>query len=174
MERRKYTGKPNKKYIKSSDSKIIRIDDINIKGYVAFLKIFEVNVPFYVKLNDKKICLYDNGYSELNYLPDNQNWQMYALYDNNGKIIDWYFDITKENAIDEEGNPYCDDLYLDIVLMPDGQVIILDEDELFDSYNNEIINQNEYILAYKIKNELINNGIPGFKSEVQQRPRKEF
>jgi predicted RNA-binding protein associated with RNAse of E/G family len=159
MERRKYLGKPHEDYIKSSCSKIIKIDDESIKGYFSYLKIIEVNRPFIVGLKDNEICLYDKGYSEINYLPDNENWQLYGIYDNHGKIIEWYFDVTKKNTVDNEGNPYCDDLFLDIVLLPNGQIIILDEDELQNAYDEGIITYNEYNLAYKVKNKLINDGI---------------
>ncbi|MDR0313563.1 MAG: DUF402 domain-containing protein [Treponema sp.] len=159
MERRKYLGKALEGYIKSSSSKIIKVNDEGIKGYFSYLKIIEVNRPFIVGLKGNEICLYDNGYTEINYLPDNENWQLYGIYDNNGKIIEWYFDITKKNAVDNEGNPYCVDLFLDIVLLPDGQIVILDEDELQNAYNEGIITCNEYNFAYKVKNKLINDGI---------------
>ena len=159
MSRRKYVGKPHPKFIKKSKSKIIRIDDIGLKGYVSLIEILEINQPLLIKLAEKEFFLYGNGYSELNFLPDNKNWQMYAIYDNNSHIVEWYFDITKINSVDEHGNPFCEDLYLDIVLMPDGQIIILDEDELQESYNNAIISKKELDLAYKTKNQLIDEGI---------------
>jgi predicted RNA-binding protein associated with RNAse of E/G family len=159
MSRRKYVGKPHPKFIKNSKSKIIRIDDVEWNGYVSLIEIIEINEPLLIKLTEKEFYLYGKGYCELNFLPDNKNWQMYAIYDNNSNIIEWYFDITKLNSVDECGNPYCEDLYLDIVLMADGKVIILDEDELQESYNNGIISKNELDLAYNTKNQLIDDGI---------------
>jgi predicted RNA-binding protein associated with RNAse of E/G family len=159
LGRIKYLGEPYKKYIKKSSSRITRIGDLNYNGYIGYMKIYEVNYPFIVELDGKKICLYNDGYNELCYLPDNENWMVWAIYDNNGKIIEWYFDITKENSIDKDGKPYCDDLYLDIVLMPDGKIIVLDEDELKDAYNSKTINEEEYKLAYRIKDKLIEEKI---------------
>jgi predicted RNA-binding protein associated with RNAse of E/G family len=162
MERKKYIGRPAK-YIKSSDLKIMRIDEGNIIGFVAYLFMKEVHQPRIVGEAGKEICIADNGYSELCYLPDNENWMLWAIYDNNGKIIEWYFDITKKNTVDDEGNPYCDDLYLDIALMPDGQIIILDEDELNNAYKKNLINKNEYDMAHRTKNRLINEKIVDVK-----------
>ena len=159
MGRRKYLGKPYEKYIKTFDSKISRINDSNINGYISYLNIIKVKTPFFVNLMDRNICLYNDGYYELTFLPDNENWQVYGLYDNFGNIIEWYFDITRKNSLDENDKPYCDDLYLDIVLMPDGQIIILDEDELLDAYKNGKITKDEYELAYNVKNKLIKDGI---------------
>ena len=159
MVRRKYLGKPIEKYIKSSISKIIRIDDAEHSGYISFIKIFEVYQPLIVESNGNRIYLYNNGYSELNYLPDNQNWKMLALYDDNNEIIEWYFDITLKNSVDENGAPYCVDLYLDVILMPNGDVIIVDEDELKDAYINGKITKKDMDLAYTTKDKIISNKI---------------
>jgi predicted RNA-binding protein associated with RNAse of E/G family len=156
-ERRKYLGHPYKDYIKTSSSRIARVDQGALKGYASYLAIKEVNRPLIIApdAGGAEICLYNNGYSEICFLPDNDNWMLWALYDNNGKIIEWYFDITRKNRVDEKGNPYCDDLYLDIVLMPDGKTIILDEDELQNALDNGNITKDEYDMAYRVKDELL-------------------
>ena len=159
MERRRYFNQPYKDFFKTYSSKIIRIDEDTLKGYAGYIIIHEVNRPFIVGEKDNEICLADNGYSEINFLPDKENWKLCAMYDNNGNIIEWYFDITRKNSIDEEGNPYCDDLYLDIVLMPDGKTIIYDEDELQEALSNGSVSQSEYNMAYQVKNELIEKNI---------------
>ena len=45
MERRKYLGHYDNACIKSIDSRIIRIDETDIVGYVALVRIQEVNYP---------------------------------------------------------------------------------------------------------------------------------
>jgi len=159
MEKRRYIYEPYKDYYKTYKQKKIYIDEKNIKGHVSFIKIFEVHKPLIVGELGKEICLIDNGYSEIKYLPDNKFWRLCAMYDNQDRIIEWYFDINKINSIDIEGRPYCDDLYLDIVLMPDGKITILDEDELKQAYDEGIITKYDYNFAYKIKEELINENI---------------
>ncbi|MDR2590362.1 MAG: DUF402 domain-containing protein [Oscillospiraceae bacterium] len=162
MERRKYIGRPAD-YIKKSSKKIMRIENDNLKGYAAFLFIEEVYNPRFVGEKGREICIADKGYSELCYLPDNENWMVWAIYDNNGKIIEWYFDISKTNSVDKDGNPYCDDLYLDIALMANDEILILDEDELLDAYNNGKITKDDYDLAYNIKEKLITEKIVDIK-----------
>ena len=159
MGKRKYLGKVNEHYIKNSKSEIIRVDEQDIKGYASFIKIKEVHRPCMVG----NICIYDNGYKELCFLPDDEHWTLWALYDDKGDIIEWYFDITRKNAVDEYGNPYCDDLYLDAALMPDGQIIILDEDELKDALDNDKITQNEFDMAYDALDKLKENNILNVK-----------
>ena len=155
MEKRKYLGNMNRNYIKTFKSKVIRINDDDIKGYVSFSKIEEVYRPFMAG----ETCLYDTDYSEIGFLPDNENWMLWAMYDNNDDIIEWYFDVTKKNTLDEEGKPYCDDLYLDIALMPNGEILILDEDEIKDALNKRMITQDEYDMAYSVMDKLIRNKI---------------
>ncbi|MCL6459025.1 MAG: DUF402 domain-containing protein, partial [Gorillibacterium sp.] len=47
------------------------------------------------------------------------------------------------------GMPYCDDLYLDVVLLPDGQLFLLDEDELEEALSKRIIRQSDFELAHR-------------------------
>ena len=159
MGRYKYIGGANEKFIKTFKSEILRIDEADIKGYAALIEIEEVNRRLIVGEYGREVCIYDDGHSELNFLPDGENWALSALYDENGEIIEWYIDITRSNGVSEDGVPYCDDLYLDAVLTPDGQVIILDEDELADARDAGDITQAEFDMAYRVLDKLIENNI---------------
>ena len=155
MGKRKYLGSVNKDYIKKYKSKIIRVEENDTNGYASLVLIEEVHRPFMAG----EICLYNAGYSEIGFLPDNENWMLWALYNDKGEIIEWYFDVTKINATDEKGNPYCDDLYLDAALTPDGKITILDEDELKEALDNGEINQSEFEMAYHVIKKLTINGM---------------
>lgn len=158
-EKRKYLGKTYKDYAKIFTSRIMKIDEDNIKGYAGLIKFAEVNRPLIVREKGEEVCIINNGYSELAFLPDNENWMVWAIYDEQGGIVEWYFDITRKNSVDENGIPYCDDMYLDAVLMPDGRVLILDEDELRGARDNGNITQDEFEMAYRVLNKLIDNKI---------------
>jgi len=110
-----------------------------------------------------KICIADDGYVELCYLPDGENWQMYALYDGDGRIVEWYYDITRENGVDEDGSPYAEDLYLDAALSPDGKITILDSDELQTALDVGHISQDGFDLARCAMDRLIKDKIIGLK-----------
>lgn len=159
MERRKYLGRYDKDFIKTIVSRTVRTDNIGIPGYAALVQIKEINRPYMVGENGSKICIADNGYSELGFLPDNENWQLTAIYDRNNDIIEWYFDITRKNAVDENGRPYCDDLYLDAALMPDGRILIFDDDELINALNSGSVNQKDYDMAHGVLKKLIDKKI---------------
>jgi predicted RNA-binding protein associated with RNAse of E/G family len=47
-----------------------------------------------------------------------------------GRLAQFYFDITDGSFIDENGEPSFYDLMLDVVALPDGGIYVLDRDEL--------------------------------------------
>ena len=152
MERRKYLGRAwGGGYFKSFTSKVIRVDQAGCIGYASFISIDEVTRPYIVGENT---CIADNGYSALTFLPDGENWCVEAIYDNHHNVVEWYIDITRLNAVDDEGNPFMDDLYLDAALLPDGQILVFDEDEIRDALDNDMITQVEYDLAFTVLEQL--------------------
>ena len=80
--------------------------------------------------------------------PDNSNYALTIMFDDNENLIEWYFDIAKKVGI-ENGVPYEDDLYLDMVITPQGSKLILDEDELQEALNRGEITKEDATLAYK-------------------------
>ena len=81
------------------------------------------------------------------------------MFDANGNIVQWYIDVCLENGIDGD-IPWMDDLFLDIVLLPSGEVIQKDKDELDQALLSGIINKSIYNLACdeaKSITELIND-----------------
>ena len=53
------------------------------------------------------------------------------------------------------GIPYIDDLYLDLVIRANGNQRVLDEDELLEALNRKEISEDEYNLANKTKESLL-------------------
>ncbi|MEI2666228.1 hypothetical protein [Rossellomorea sp. LJF3] len=48
-----------------------------------------------------------------------------------------------------------DDLFLDIVVLPSGEIFLLDEDELEQAYKNRMISENMYDLAWNESKEMM-------------------
>lgn len=147
--KRRYANKVKGEYIQK------RIDEEFFKGYVAFVKIKDVQNPLIVNDGEKDVCIKDNDYEWFEVYPDNEHYVITIMFDDKNNLIEWYFDISKEVGI-EDGIPYEDDLYLDMVLAPDGRVFILDEDELQDALNKKEILQSDVDLAYNTLNVLKN------------------
>ena len=68
------------------------------------------------------------------------------MFDANGEIVQWYIDICYKISI-ENNIPWMDDLFLDIVLLPSGEVIEKDADELDMAYSKGMIDKSLYDLA---------------------------
>lgn len=143
------------RYIKDivkSEFKTKYIEDSTFKGYITLVNIKEVAKSW--RVDTEKRCILDKGYNWFAMYPVDKNFSITAMYDENYEIKEWYFDICKQNGI-EDGIPFEDDLYLDVVIVPDGRINILDEDELLDAEKNGLITAQDVELAYKTKGEII-------------------
>lgn len=99
-------------------------------------------------------CILDSGYKWLEFYNYNSKIKLTAIYDENNQIVEWYFDIAR--SIGKENDvPYEDDLYLDVVVTPTGEIILLDEDELQAAYDRLEVNKEEYDMAYNEANQLM-------------------
>lgn len=157
--KKKYIDGSNWKWVDKYTSKVMHIDDI-FSGFISFVMIQKVHEKLFVDYDTSEICLFDDGYKCLIFLPDNQNWCVSAVYDDLDRLVEWYFDMTKENSIDEQGNPFFMDLYLDIAVSPDFKIRILDEDELKEALSSGDITKYDFDMAYMTCDALIKNVIP--------------
>jgi uncharacterized protein len=135
------------------------IDTNEFKGYITLLNTIKVMKPLRVNYVGKSVCIVDDGYMWLQQFPLEKNHSVTTMFDANGDIVQWYIDICYQNSI-VNNVPYMDDLYLDIVLLPTGEVIVKDADELEEAFSRGLINQSLYDLAWDELNHLkalINN-----------------
>lgn len=91
----------------------------------------------------------DTGYIWVQHFPTQAHHSLTTMINQKEEVVQFYFDIAKSIGKTENGTPYLDDLYLDVVFIPNGQPFLLDEDELEDALDSKIITQNEYDLATK-------------------------
>ena len=131
--------------------KNFKIDDEDFAGNISTLEIKKIRNKWQV---DER-CILNTDYIWLEIYPDGKNYCITAMCDEIGTIKEWYFDICKKTGV-EDGVPYEDDLFLDVVIVPDGRIHILDEDELLEAFNNGEINKEELDLAYKTKDLILN------------------
>ena len=125
-----------------------RIDSKYLTGYACFIKIKNVTKPLVIGNGVEEICIKNENYEWIEVYPDNSNYALTIMFDDNENLIEWYFDIAKKVGI-ENGVPYEDDLYLDMVITPQGSKLILDEDELQEALNRGEITKEDATLAYK-------------------------
>lgn len=127
------------------------IKDCSFNGDICYYNFKNANIKMFTP---KGKVIIDNNYRLLGFYDYSSKVKLSAFYDKNSNIIEWYFDIAKELG-KENGVPYEDDLYLDIVVRPDGKIILLDENEIEDALKRFVITKTEYEMAYEEANKLI-------------------
>lgn len=153
--KKKYLDRSHWKRVIEKSVQSSYISNSKFKGYVSLVNIYKVTKPLIKNINNKNLKVCDDGYKWLQHMPIDENYALTTMINNEGKVVQWYFDITNKNMVDSNGNPYFEDLYLDIVVLPDGEVSLLDEDELIEAYKKGIITESQKNLAYKVANRLL-------------------
>lgn len=148
MLKRKYGNRSNWKRVLKSDYQQIFHHDKDFSGYITLLNINEVREPLVVKNGKNEVCIANNGYSWLQHFPIGKKYSVTTMFDDKGEIVQWYIDICYKIGI-EDNIPWMDDLYLDIVVFPTREVVLLDEDELDVALSTGVINQQMYNLAWR-------------------------
>jgi len=150
--RNKYANSFNKfGNVLEAEERIKTINEDDFKGDI-YLNIFN-KVEKSFKL-ENGLCIQDNNYKWLEFYDYSSKVRLSAVYDEKNQIVEWYFDIAKSIG-KENGIPYEDDLYLDVVLGPTGKIILLDEDELKEAFERKEITKEEFDEGYKIAYELM-------------------
>lgn len=82
-------------------------------------------------------------------------------------ILLWYIDMIAEQGIDSDGVPYFLDLYLDLVVYPDGIIVVDDMDELKDALLKGDITQEQFDLAINTKDKLMTGILSNIDSFIE-------
>lgn len=164
----KYADKRNDSIILKNEFKMKNINTEKFNGTISLINILDVtNSVSVTRPDNSKDCLLDLDYKWLGIYPKNQKYCITVMFDNNWNLLQWYFDIAKDICHYEDGVPYIEDLYLDVVLLPNGNHYMVDEDELKEALLKSIITQNEYNMAYDIANKIENSLDENFE-ELQE------
>ena len=144
------------KCIISKDIKGKRIHTDFFEGYLGLIEIKEVDKVQIWHFNGEDIVVCDKGLKWLSILPQDSFYCITAMMDAQNNILLWYIDMIAEQGTDPDGIPYFMDLYLDLVVYPDGTIIVDDMDELKDALSQKDIAQEQFDLAISTCNELKN------------------
>lgn len=128
----------------------------NIDAAIGLIYIKKATEPAIKTYGDTYVKIIDSGYYWLQFAPKNENYWLTVMYNKSGEIVQYYFDMTDGNNILDNGESWFCDMYLDVVILPDGAIFLLDEDELCQAlYDNEIT-KDQYDKAYTTANRIIN------------------
>lgn len=124
----------------------------NDEYYLSVKKILKTMSPFVLQ---NGLCLINNNYYIVEVLPKFENYAMRVYFNEKKERLEYYFDISLKNGLDEESKiPYYDDLYTDITVN-NGNIEVLDEDELKEALDYGNISKEEYDLANVTKEKLL-------------------
>jgi len=125
-----------------------------MEGVVSLLQIQKVTQPLTVHYETGDVLIADAGYSWLQVAFKDQFFWATIMYDNKGKFMQGYFDITGENTFEDMENPTFTDMYLDLVLLKNGDIQVLDQDELEEALGQKEITEAQYWKTVKVGEEL--------------------
>ena len=148
---------------KNTIYKIKSINSDEFTGDVCYYKFKSINGKINIS---NGTCILDNNYEWLEFYDYNSKIKLSALYNNKKEIIEWYFDIAREIG-NENGCPYEDDLYLDVVVNPNGEILLLDEDELKEAFDRLEVSKETYDMAYNEANNLMEK-LKGNKDKLEK------
>ncbi|MBD5155143.1 MAG: DUF402 domain-containing protein [Oscillibacter sp.] len=128
----------NKKDMRRTDwRRILRREYISrdcrmhgLRGKESLLVIREVTGPLVVHDAGEDALIVEKDYAWVQIALEGQPFWLTAMYDDQGRLIQIYFDITGGNRFDAPENPWFADMYLDIVVNSRGELYVLDQDEL--------------------------------------------
>ena len=120
--------------------------------YVSLKKLIHLTDPFIIS---NGVVAMDDGYYILEIVPKKGHQALRIFLNDKKEIVEYYFDIIKESGLTEEKVPYFMDYYLDVTVQKNGDIHILDEDELLNALKEEDITKKEYNLVIREKEKLL-------------------
>ncbi len=147
-----------KRILKRCDMSCDIIKNNEVIGVAKLIHIIKVTKPLSKKYeNGKDIKVVDDGYYWLQIGLKDVNYWITSMYDSKGSLIQYYIDITYKNVIASKKEAFFYDLFLDIVLLKNGRVFLLDEDELNDALNSKKITKKQFELASNEAKKILNS-----------------
>ncbi len=120
-----------------------------LEGVVSLIEIKKVTHPLTVHYASGDVLIADTGYSWLQLAFKEQFFWATAMFNEKGEFLEIYFDITGGNNFEDMENPKFQDMYLDLVLLADGRIHVLDQDELDEALSQQEITEEQYQQAEK-------------------------
>ncbi|MFX3675132.1 MAG: DUF402 domain-containing protein [Paenisporosarcina sp.] len=154
MLKRKFGNRSEWKRVIDKEYVYTFFDTEEFNGYVTLLKVNNVTAPLYVQYGKENVCIVNQGFIWLQHFPTNKHHSLTTMFNAEGEIVQWYIDICLENGI-ENHVPWMDDLFLDIIVLPNGKVILKDTEELEAALLGGVIDEFIYDMAWEETSKII-------------------
>ncbi|HCD58508.1 MULTISPECIES: DUF402 domain-containing protein [Exiguobacterium] len=123
-----------------------QVENEVFKGHVTLLQLIEVTSPLDVRYGDETIRIADAGYVWVQQFPSDAHHAVTSMFDATGQLVQNYIDICLRTGV-EDGRIYWEDLFLDLIVLPSGEVLLVDVDELEAAREQGDVSEAEYALA---------------------------
>lgn len=125
------------------------MDNELFKGWVSLNFLTDGETRFWEYEKSGKIPVSAKGMIWLTLIPDDRKRCIGAYIKPDRRVSVWYVDVIEKTGIDEDGIVYYIDKYLDVILTPQGDVIVQDRDELDEAYASGELSDFQYEEALK-------------------------
>ncbi|MNW39962.1 hypothetical protein D3C74_170640 [compost metagenome] len=168
--KRKFGDRANWRRVTQRQFKSRFVESDDFTGYVTAYSINALRDPLWKTYGGHTFRIADKGYIWLQYYPKGVHYVITAMFDDMGEIVEWYIDVCKTQGVTDQGVPWFDDLYLDIVVLKSGEVFLLDEDELDEALSKGFISVRDYDMATETAQEVLhaiqNHDFPFFEMSL--------
>ena len=127
----------------------MHMDNELFKGWVSLNYLTDGETRYWEYEKSGKIPVSAKGMTWLTLIPDDRKRCIGSYIKPDRRVSVWYVDVIEETGIDEDGVVYYIDKYLDVILTPQGDVIVQDRDELEAAYESGELSDAQYEEALK-------------------------
>ncbi|OFL48868.1 hypothetical protein HMPREF2767_06995 [Nosocomiicoccus sp. HMSC067E10] len=149
----KYLNKKDWRRIRHSDYKEVLTTYEGKKVLIGCYYIHSVYHPLTVTIVGEKIKVADDNYKWITMMGEGDHYSLTVMFDENDEPVQYYFDINKSNTL-ELGRARREDLYLDVLALPDGRSELVDEDDIIRALKYGKVTPEERDFAYKIASDV--------------------
>lgn len=125
------------------------------QGEAALIHIIKAAKTGVGQFRGEPVVIYQDDYHWLQIAMADCHWWLTVMVDGSGEITQYYFDITLENQLLGSRDSWFTDIYLDVVMMPDGRLDLLDADELDEALHCGEITAEQHQMAHLWAKELM-------------------
>ena len=127
----------------------MHMDNKLFKGWVSLNYLTDGETRYWEYEKSGKVPVCGKGMTWLTLIPDDRKRCIGAYITPDRRVSVWYVDVIEETGIDEDGIVYYLDKYLDVILTPQGDVIVQDRDELDAAHDSGELSDFQYEEAIK-------------------------
>lgn len=84
-----------------------------------------------------------------------EGFKVSKIFDKHHKLVYWYCDIIETEYNSEQHTYIFTDLLADVVIYPDGELRVLDLDEIGDALEQKLISKDLSVKALRLCNQLL-------------------